>query len=156
MYLRRKIDEWLENWKNSIDKMPALIVGIRQCGKTESIKKFGKNNYDDVIYMNFWDNPNLANIFSGNITVDYLITRISIEFPNKKIISKKTLLIFDEIQECPRARLSLKSFGDDGRFDVIASGSYLGINGYVIGDATPVPIGYADKQIFGWKSLEIY
>ncbi len=152
MYLRRKIDEWLKNWKDSEDKMPALIVGIRQCGKTESIKFFGNKNYDEVIYMNFWNEPDLTNIFAENITVDYLISKIRVKFPNKKIVSKKTLLIFDEIQECPRARLSLKSFGVDGRFDVIASGSYLGINGYVIGDVTPVPIGYED--IFHMKTMD--
>ena len=152
MYLRRKIDEWLINWKNNKDKMPALIVGIRQCGKTESIKNFGKNNYENVIYLNFWDEPDLVNIFAENITIDYLISKISIKFPNQRIISGKTLFIFDEIQECPRARLSLKSFGVDGRFDVIASGSYLGINGYVIGDSTPVHIGYED--IFHMKTMD--
>lgn len=152
MYLRRKVDDWLKKWKNDDDKMPALIVGIRQCGKTESIKYFGKTNYANMIYINFWTNPSLSKIFDGDLTVDKILSNIYLEFPDKKIENGKTLFIFDEIQECPRARLSLKSFGIDKRFDVIASGSYLGINGYVIGDTTPVPVGYED--IFHMKTMD--
>ena len=143
MYFERKIDKWLLNWKNKEHKSPALIVGIRQCGKTESIKHFGET-YKKVIKMNFWDNPEYCSDFDGQLDVDTLISNISLRFPHIQIDPKDTLIFFDEIQECPRARLSFKNFAEDGRYDVVGSGSYLGINGYVIGDTTPAPTGYDD------------
>ena len=144
MYLNRKIDKWLFNWKNRKNKNPALIVGIRQCGKTESIKDFAKNNYKNIIEINFWNNPEYSSDFEGKLDVETLISNISIRFPKETIIPGDTLIFFDEIQECPKARLAFKNFALDGRYDVIASGSYLGINGYVVGDATPIPAGYED------------
>jgi len=143
MYLQRKIDKWLLNWKNKMNKMPALIVGIRQCGKTKSIDNFS-NNYDTYVKINFWDNPDYCEDFAGKLDVDTIISNISLRFPNKKIEPHNTLIFFDEIQECPRARLSFKNFALDGRYDVIGSGSFLGLNGYVIGDSTPAPTGYED------------
>lgn len=142
MYLKRKIDKWLLDWKNSDDKTPALIVGIRQCGKTKSIIEFGKKNYKNIIEINFWNNPKYNEIFNGSLDVDTIISNISLFFPEIIIESSNTLLFFDEIQECPRARLSFKNFKIDGCYDVIGSGSYLGINGYNIGDSTPAPTGY--------------
>ena len=144
MYLERKIDQVLVDWKNKINKNPALIVGIRQCGKTETIKHFARLHYKNVIKINFWDNPEYCSDFDGELSVDRLISNISLRFPNETIEPHKTLIFFDEIQECPRARLSFKNFSIDGRYDVVGSGSYLGINGYVVGDATPVPTGYED------------
>lgn len=141
-YYKRKIDKWLTEWKKAEDKSPALIVGIRQCGKTESIIRFAENNYTNVIRINFWDDPEYVKDFEGPLDVDSLISNISLHFPDIFINPANTLLYFDEIQECPRARLAFKNFKLDGRYDVIGSGSYLGINGYVIGDATPVPTGY--------------
>ena len=144
MYLERKIDRFLVEWKNKESKNPALIVGIRQCGKTESIKHFAGAMYKNYVIMNFWNNPEYCDDFNGELNVDTLISNISLRFPNKIIEPHNTLIVFDEIQECPRARLSFKNFSTDGRYDVIGSGSYLGINGYLIGDATPVPTGYED------------
>lgn len=152
MYFRRKIDASLDSWIKKKDKLPALIVGIRQCGKTESVQEFAKRNNLDLIEMNFWTNPELCSIFKKEIDVNTLISKISLTFPNNKMTPSKTLLFFDEIQECPRARLSLKSFGRDGRYNVIASGSYLGINGYIKGDATPAPTGY--EEVFEMKTLD--
>jgi len=143
MYLKRKIDQWLIDWKNRNDKYPALITGIRQCGKTKSIENFAKT-YKYFIEMNFWTNPEYIKIFDDKLDVDALISNIALRFPNEKIEPKNTLIFFDEIQECPRARLSFKDFKKDGRYDVIGSGSYLGINGYIIGDSTPAPTGYDD------------
>lgn len=151
MYLKRKIDEWLEKWKNKKQKSPALIVGIRQCGKTESIKHFAKS-YENFIEINFWNSPECCEDFNGSLDVQTIISNISLRFPSKKIIPGKTLIFFDEIQECPRARLSFKNFEIDGRFDVIGSGSYLGINGYVVGDSTPIPVGYED--VFEMHTLD--
>lgn len=151
MYLKRKIDEWLIEWKNKKKKSPALIVGIRQCGKTESILAFA-NSYEKVIMINFWTNPEICKDFDGDLDVNTLISNISLRFPEIKIDPKDTLLFFDEIQECPRARLAFKNFEKDGRYDVIGSGSYLGINGYVIGDATPAPTGYED--VYHMKTMD--
>ncbi|MBR3202180.1 MAG: ATP-binding protein [Solobacterium sp.] len=144
MYLSRKIDKWLNDWKTKEDKSPALIVGIRQCGKTRSIEHFGKHNYKNVVKVNFWDNPEYCSDFDGKLDVNTLISNLSLRFPAIKIVPGDTLLFFDEIQECPRARLAFKNFELDGRYDVIGSGSYLGINGYITGDETPAPTGYED------------
>lgn len=152
MYFKRKIDIFLENWKTKKDKNPLLIVGIRQCGKTRSILNFAEKNYKNVIEINFWNNPDYCSDFDGELNVDVLISNISLRFPNIRINSKDTLLFFDEIQECPRARLALKNFKVDGRYDVIGSGSYLGINGYVVGDTTPAPTGY--DEVFQMQTMD--
>ena len=125
MYFERKIDRWLIDWKNRKEKSPALIVGIRQCGKTESIEHFA-NQYKKMVKLNFWDNPEYCSDFDGELDVDTLISNISLRFPSVQITPGDTLIFFDEIQECPRARLSFKNFEKDGRYDVIGSGSYLG------------------------------
>ena len=152
MYLKRKIDEDLDNWAKRKNKSPKLIVGIRQCGKTESIKKFAERNKYDLIEINFWTNPEYISDFDNQLDVDTLISNISLRFPNKQIVPNKTLIFFDEIQDCPRARLSFKNFEKDGRYNVIGSGSYLGINDYVIGDTTPSPIGYDD--VYHMKTMD--
>ncbi len=152
MYFKRKIDDNLDNWIKKKNKSPKLVVGIRQCGKTESIKEFAKRNHLELIEMNFWTNPEYILDFNNDLNVDTLITNISLRFPNRKIIPNKTLIFFDEIQDCPRARLSFKNFEKDGRYIVIGSGSYLGINGYVIGDSTPAPSGYDD--IYHMKTMD--
>lgn len=152
MYFKRKIDGNLDNWIKKKNKSPKLVVGIRQCGKTESIKEIAKRNHLELIEMNFWTNPEYILDFNNDLNVDTLITNISLRFPNKKIIPNKTLIFFDEIQDCPRARLSFKNFEKDGRYIVIGSGSYLGINGYVIGDSTPAPSGYDD--IYHMKTMD--
>ena len=154
MYLRRYIDEWLYNWKNRKDKNPALIVGIRQCGKTKSIEHFAEKEYKNMIKINFWDDKECCSDFDESLEVDKLISNISLRFPNQKIEPHNTLIFFDEIQECPRARLAFKNFSIDGRYDVIGSGSYLGINGYVINDSTPLPIGYEDVFHMNTMSFE--
>lgn len=151
MYLKRKIDQFLIEWKSKEHKSPALIVGLRQCGKTESIKHFGKS-YTNFVEINFWTNPEFCSDFDGPLDVDTLISNISLRFPNIVINPKNTLIFFDEIQECPKARLSFKSFAIDGRYDVVGSGSYLGVNGYVVGDYTPAPTGYDD--VFHMHTLD--
>lgn len=152
MYLQRKIDNILDNWLKKKDRKPALIVGIRQCGKTESIKEFAKRNKKTLIILNFWDHPEYCLDFNGSLDINTLISNISLRFPDKKIVPDQTILFFDEIQECPRARLAFKNFANDKRYIVIGSGSYLGINGYVIGDSTPAPIGY--EEVFCLKTMD--
>lgn len=152
MYFKRKIDNALDSWLQNENKSPALVVGIRQCGKTETIQEFAKRNNLQLIEINFWTNPELCFDFEGKLDVDTIITNISLRFPNLSIKPKKTLIFFDEIQDCPRARLSFKNFKNDGRYNVIGSGSYLGINGYIINDTTPAPTGY--ESVFHMKTMD--
>ena len=144
--LHRRIDDWLIEWKNTPNHKPALIKGIRQSGKTHAIKKFvnNKKNYEVAIYINFWDNPDFIDAFEGRLDIDTIITELSIKMPLPNLINGKTVFVFDEVQDCPRALLSLKTNEKDHRFDFIASGSYLGVNGYVVGDSTPKPAGSTD------------
>ncbi len=152
MYFRRKIDSKLYTWLNNEDRSPALVVGIRQCGKTETIRQFVTQNGYQIVEINFWTNPDFRLDFEGKLDVDTIISNLSLRFPNIDFNPKKIILFFDEIQDCPRARLSFKNFKVDGRYIVIGSGSYLGINGYVIGDSTPTPTGYED--VFHMKTMD--
>lgn len=128
--LKRKIETYLVDWKKSEDKKPLVIKGIRQCGKTYIVRKFAEENYENVVYMNFILEPDKKSAFSGNIDVDTIILNLSALIPGSRFVSGKTCIIFDEIQECKEARTALKSFHIDGRFDVIATGSLLGVKGY--------------------------
>lgn len=128
MYLKRKIDQYLEGWKISQNKRPLIVKGPRQVGKTESICRFGAQYYDSVVYINFVEEPVYKGIVTDGYSVDALIRNISLLDPGKHFVPQQTLIIFDELQECPEIATSLKFFSIDGRFDVICSGSLLGIN----------------------------
>lgn len=128
--LKRKIETYLADWKKSENKKPLVIKGIRQCGKTYIVRKFAKENYESVIYMNFILESDKKSAFAGNIDVDTIILNLSALIPGSRFIKGKTCIILDEIQECKEARTALKSFHIDGRFDVIATGSLLGVKGY--------------------------
>ena len=128
--LKRKIETYLANWKKSEDKKPLVIKGIRQCGKTYIIRKFASENYKSVVYMNFILEPDKKSAFTGNIDVDTIILNLSALIPGSRFINGETCIILDEIQECKEARTALKSFLIDGRFDIIATGSLLGVKGY--------------------------
>ncbi len=152
MELRRHIDRWLRDWKNDPHHKPALIRGIRQSGKTHSIKLFAENNYEVVIYLNFWDRPDLIDVFDGQLDADSIIRELSVKMPLPDLVEGSTVFIYDEVQECPRALLSLKTVRDDRRFDFISSGSYLGVSGYVVSDDTPKPVGSAEE--FDMRTLD--
>lgn len=145
--LKRKIETYLSEWKKTDDKKPLVIKGVRQCGKTYIVKKFAKDNYENVVYMNFILEPDKKSAFTGNLDVETIILNISALIPNSRFVSGKTCIILDEIQECKEARTALKSFKIDGRFDVIATGSLLGVKGYGrrndknVGEDS-VPVGY--------------
>jgi predicted AAA+ superfamily ATPase len=145
--LKRKIESVLSEWKNSKLKKPLVIKGIRQCGKTYIVRKFAKENYESVVYMNFILEPDKKTAFTGNIDVETIILNLSALIPNSRFINGKTCIILDEIQECREARTALKSF-QDGRFDVIATGSLLGVKGYgksekdVDEGQDSIPVGY--------------
>ena len=145
--LKRKIETILVKWKNSNSKKPLVIKGIRQCGKTYIVQKFAKENYESVVYMNFILEPNKKSAFAGNIDVDTIILNLSALIPESRFIKGKTCIILDEIQECREARTALKSFQIDGRFDVIATGSLLGVKGYCKSERKDdgqdsIPVGY--------------
>ena len=139
---RRKIMLELENWKNSTGKKKALVIkGLRQIGKTYSVREFAKENYKNVIYVNFKENESAKKIFDYDLNVNRIIIDLSALFPNSRFEEGNTVIIFDEIQECANARSSIKPFCEDGRFDIIATGSLLGIKGYNKKKGKGVPTG---------------
>ena len=146
--LKRKIESVLVEWKNAESKKPLVIRGIRQCGKTYIVQKFARENYENVVYMNFILEPDKKSAFAGKIDVDTITLNLSALIPGSRFIKGKTCIILDEIQECREARTALKSFQIDGRFDVIATGSLLGVRGYgksekKMEDAQDsIPVGY--------------
>ena len=126
--LKRKIDKYLIDWKQSPDRKPLIVKGARQIGKTESIRNFANNNYKNVIEINFILQKKYQDIFDDGFEVDTIIKNISLRNPNLEFIPGETLIFFDELQACINCATSLKSFNQDGRYDVICSGSLMGIN----------------------------
>lgn len=140
--LERKFENDLLEWKNRPGKMSLLVKGARQIGKTFSIKEFGKKNYAHFVYVNFEETPSFREIFDGDLNIDTIISEISLRTHNPIIKERKTLIFLDEIQSCPAAYTALKFFTIDGRFDVIASGSLLGIN---YKEVSSYPTGYIEE-----------
>ena len=126
--LRRKIEDILLEWKGKEDKKPLIVKGARQVGKTESIRLFGKRNYKSVVEINFALQRKFHTIFNNGYEVDDIIRNISFIDPTMKLIPHDTLIFFDELQDYPDCATSLKAFKIDGRYDVICSGSLMGIN----------------------------
>ena len=151
--LKRKIDEFLLKRKNNPNKKPLLISGARQIGKTTSIQEFGKKEYKSYIEIDFIKEPSMVNIFKNGYDVDSIINLISFYKPNSKFIPKKTLIFFDEIQEIPDALTCFKYFGIDKRFDLIASGSMLGVNYKKI---KSIPVGYREEYTMYSLDFEEY
>lgn len=128
MYFKRKIDEFLSDWKNNHSRKPLIVKGARQIGKTESILHFAHENYENVVYINFVLDKKYTTIVNDGYDVETVIKNITLINPSTKFIPDKTLIVFDEIQEYPDIATSLKAFNLDKRYDVICSGSMLGIN----------------------------
>lgn len=128
MYYRRKIDDYLNNWKADPAHKPLIVKGARQIGKTESIMHFAKENYENVVYINFALEKKFMKILADGYDVESVIKNISLADPSIKFVPGKTVILFDEIQENPDVATTLKSFKIDGNYDVICSGSMLGIN----------------------------
>lgn len=126
--LKRKVDNYLLEWKNNPDRKPLIIKGARQVGKTRSIEWFASHNYQCVIQINFVEQKRYRDIFEDGFEVDAILKNISLLNPELKFIPGDTLFFFDELQACPNCATSLKFFKLDGRFDVICSGSLKGIN----------------------------
>ena len=151
IYFKRKMDKQLDEWFKSDGHSPALIYGIRQCGKSETIKQFAMKNYKYVNLIDFWKSPYAISAFAESLEVDQIIKSLSIIFPSFKFIPHETVLILDEIQDCPKARLAFKSFKEDGRFDIIASGSYMGLN---IDNSNGVPKPNGSEDFFEMKTMD--
>lgn len=126
--LPRKIDSYLNNWKKNNNRFPLIVKGARQIGKTEAIRHFAKDNYKSVIEINFVLQKQYKSIFDNGFEVDNVLKNISLLNPDFEFPVGETLIFFDEIQDCINCATSLKSFKTDGRFDVICSGSLMGIN----------------------------
>ena len=126
--LKRKIDKYLTDWKNRPDKKPLIIKGARQIGKTRSVEGFAGQNYASVIEINFIEQKKYREIFNDGFEVDAILKNISLLNPELKFIPGNTIFFFDELQACPNCATSLKFFKLDGRFDVICSGSLMGIS----------------------------
>ena len=131
MYLKRKTDDFLLNWKRTPAHLPLIIRGARQVGKTETIRHFSRANYRNLVEINFVENPQFKRITEEGFSAESVIRLISRLEPSFRFEPGETLIIFDEIQEFPEITTSLKFFKTDGRFDVICSGSLLGIEALV-------------------------
>ena len=139
--MKRKLINDLLNWKKNKRTKPLMIYGARQVGKTYLVREFAKDNYEYLYEINFELDKNAKDLFKGNLTIENLFMQLSSYKTNVPIIEGKTLLFFDEVQTCPDVLTSLKAFAMDGRFDVIASGSMLGI---VMGNVSSYPVGYVE------------
>lgn len=126
--LKRKVDAYLTNWKSNPDRKPLIIKGARQIGKTRSVEWFASQNYKSVIQINFVEQTKYRSIFNDGFEVDSILKNISLLNPEFKFIPRETIFFFDELQACPNCATSLKFFKLDGRFDVICSGSLMGIS----------------------------
>ena len=126
--LKRKIDDYLREWKDSKNKIPLIVKGARQIGKTDAIMNFGSSFYENVVNINFALQKEYKTIFDEGFEVDKIIKYISLIDSDFVFVPGQTLIFFDEIQDCINVATSLKSFNIDGRFDVICSGSLMGIN----------------------------
>lgn len=128
MYLKRKIDSFLCDWKKNSNHNPLIVKGARQIGKTESILHFAKQNYDNVVYINFVEESKYKNITVDGYKPEQICKNISLLNPEVKFTKGTTLIFFDELQDFPEIATSLKFFKIQGVYDVICSGSLLGIN----------------------------
>lgn len=125
--LKRKINDYLLNWKQTPHHMPLIIKGARQIGKTESVRYFAKNNYKHIVEINFTLQKEFRRIFDKGFSIDSIISEITFLNPSLVFVPHETLLFFDELQDSPDCATSLKSFNQDGRYDVICSGSLMGL-----------------------------
>ena len=139
--LKRKAYNLISQWKKTKDRKCLLIRGARQVGKSFVVTMFAKNNYQETVNINFKETPDAAEIFTGNLDVDSMVLAMRFRFPELAIEQGKTLIFLDEIQECEQAITSLKFWALDNRYDVIASGSMLGID---YKRASSFPVGYVD------------
>ncbi len=148
---KRKFYDWLMQWKATKRQECLLVRGARQIGKTFIVEKFGREQYESFIEFNFALDPEACSIFEGSLKAEDLYRRISAYDATRRLLPGRTLIFLDEIQECPNARTALKSFALDGRYDVVASGSLLGIKykrrkARALHVPRSIPVGY-ERQV---------
>ena len=149
----RKITNELSRWKNDTGKKKALVIkGLRQIGKTTTVMQFAKEHYKYIVYIDFKRNISLKKVFDDDLSVDRITMDLTANLPDAKFVPGETVLIFDEVQECSGARASLKSFMEDGRYDVICTGSLLGIKGYNRKKSAGIPVG--SERILYMKPMD--
>lgn len=147
---KRKIEGRLEQWLREPKHKPIVLKGVRQCGKTSSVVDFARKHFENVVYLDFREHPDYKKFFTPNLEVEQIVMRISAAMPNAIIEEGRTCFVFDEIQDCPLARGSLKYFFLDGKYEVMCTGSLLGVNGYrTMGEKkeeeeASVPVGFED------------
>ena len=147
---RRKIENVLQSWLGDPSHKPLVVKGVRQCGKTSSIVDFAHKHFKHVVYLDFREHPDYKKFFTPNLEVDAIIMRITAAMPSVEIEDGETCFVFDEIQDCPKARGSLKYFYLDGRYEVMCTGSLLGVNGYKTQEEkkeeeeASIPVGFED------------
>ncbi|MBO4229764.1 MAG: ATP-binding protein [Clostridia bacterium] len=149
--LKRKMYQFLLDWKAHKGKECLLIKGARQIGKTFIVEEFGKNEYKSFIEINFLKTPGLKVIFEGDLTADEIYKRMSAHLPGTRFAKDGTLIFLDEIQRCASARTALKFLAEDGRYDVIASGSLLGLHygqdaDEEVDEIESIPVGF-ERQV---------
>ena len=147
---KRKIEKVLQSWLDDASHKPLVVKGVRQCGKTSSVMDFATRNFKHVVYLDFREHPDYKKFFTPNLEVDSIIMRITAAMPEAEIEPGETCFVFDEIQDCPKARGSLKYFHQDGRYEVMCTGSLLGVNGYKTPEEkkeeeeSSIPVGFED------------
>ena len=159
MELKRKFYDFLVNWKKQKHQECLLVNGARQIGKTYIIEKFGRENYESFIELNFALQPELCSVFEGNLDVRAICERLTAIKRDVKLIPGATLVFLDEIQDCPNARTAFKPFALDGRYDVIASGSLLGIKykkDKIKKTPRSIPVGFERQVTMYSLSFEEY
>lgn len=139
--LKRKAITSIKKWAQNKDHKCLVVLGARQVGKTFAIEQFAKEHYDEVIEINFKETPSAKEIFRDDLTVDNMIMAMRFRYPDKKLTAGKCLIFLDEIQECQEAITSLKFWAIDNQYDIIASGSLLGID---YNRPSSYPVGYVD------------
>ena len=149
LYLRRKFDTFLHAWKAREDRLPLIVKGARQVGKTEAIRHFAEAEYKNYVEINFVERPEFKEIARDGYSVDNLIRNISIIDPTLRFAPNETLLFFDELQEFPEIATAFKFFAQDGRYDVVCSGSLLGIQ---VKRVKSYSVGYQETEVM--RSLD--
>ncbi len=142
--LERAITRDLEAWK-ARPHHPLVLSGLRQTGKTFIVREFGAHSYSNVVYLDLRANTAVHAAFDGSFDVDHMVLSITAAVPDVRFVPHQTLLVLDEIQDCPNARSSLKYWDLDGRYDVVATGSFLGVKGFRDPYPRGIPVGYEER-----------
>ena len=146
IFMKRNIISSLLKWKNKAKRKPLIVTGVRQCGKTYILKSFGAEYFEDTAYFNFEEIENLSSIFEHDFNVDRIVDELGSLVLGRPIIPGKTLVIFDEIQTCPRAITALKYFCENlPDLHVIAAGSLLGVALAGASEGLSFPVGKVER-----------